>query len=227
MKFALVEHFASVQGEGYWAGRRAYFIRLAGCNLNCHFADGSVCDTPWQKTRLKATIRELLDAAKSHDYIVFTGGEPTAHPNFAHLVRAFRQRRLPVTYLALETNGTNYDPNWLKHLDWVAVSPKDQFEHPGAKSSAAVDDKWLFSADELRVVVTADTPLDHYSNWLYSPKNNVLLKCYLSPATLSDGSGDVKFSGFAEGAVQRVLEMQAAHRSWRISLQTHKFLGVR
>jgi len=93
----LVEVFYSVQGEGVNVGQPAVFVRFAGCNLDCVFADGSICDTPWRKPAFKMTISHLLGRVealisdklkvmKGLPWVILTGGEPTAHPSFDALV---------------------------------------------------------------------------------------------------------------------------------------------
>jgi len=140
-KLPLVEKFFSVQGEGYHAGRSAMFIRFSGCNLDCVFADGSICDTPWRGANESPTLGEVLDwvqenidkrdqdrtigPSSSSPYnqvmVILTGGEPTFAKGFDDLVIGLSD--MPV-FTAVETNGTIFRET-LPLCDWVTVSPKD------------------------------------------------------------------------------------------------------
>lgn len=145
---ALVEVFRSVQGEGYNAGRPAIFVRFAGCNLSCVFADGSVCDTPYQQAKIKTDLDELFaeyilpltipnklpEPELGEDWrppsgprrderrlmLILTGGEPTLAPQFDAVAK--EASRLGF-YVAVETNGTRWREGLL-WCDWVTVSPK-------------------------------------------------------------------------------------------------------
>lgn len=217
-RLALVEHFSSFQGEGFNAGRRAYFIRFAGCNLDCVFADSAICDTPWQKAKVFPTINEIVNLLieQAHDLVILTGGEPTIARGILKLIRSIRELS-PRTDIAIESNGVQYlDAD---EIDWYVVSPKEFIGHRRPVQEVEPCKEALERADELRLVVTPEVPLDAYSN---SPVPNR----YVSPATISDGSGKTEFEGFVPGAVEHALKMVELH-GWRLSLQTHKFVGAR
>lgn len=223
---ALVERFYSVQGEGGNAGRAALFIRFAGCNLDCVFSDGSICDTPWRKAKLKVEMGELLEWCESWragsavlPMVVITGGEPTMAPAFNHLVAELKGQGY---YVAVETNGTIWRTN-LEVCDWVTVSPKDwDVEHPTATTGPSLNPSVQdLPPHEWRYVIGEFTPAPPYR-----PGGSH----YVSPATLADGKGlenILGFPGFVPGAVDRCLEIVANDPRWRVSLQTHKLLGVR
>ena len=241
-KVALVEVFAAPQGEGYNAGRSAVFVRLAGCPLACEFAPGVVCDTPYQQANMKVSRDELFKdilpplvfaTAGAHPMLIFTGGEPTACPQFDELMRR-AHHDLSGVYLAVETNGTRYRKG-LRFADWISVSPKEDIpqtsqapHHNHNPHSPDLDPDvcrlmLLTSAGggEYRYVIAADTQHPVY----YSARRH-----YVSPAVQSDGSGQewkTGFPGFAPGAVSRCLEIIKNDPRWRISIQTHKILGVR
>lgn len=251
-KIALVEVFRAPQGEGYNAGRQAIFVRTAGCNLSCVFAGGSVCDTPYQKAAMKVTIEELMGGyvyplmdfiwpierenyGRMEDRIMFviTGGEPTTQPLFDELVQAASTLGF---YVAVETNGTRFREG-LRKVDWICVSPKEavaqgslaQFHNHNPQSAALdpdvvglLEDNDYRASAEYRYVIVADSPAPPYLE---------SFRHYLSPAVMSDGSGEEwktgNFPGFVPGAVARCLELQEADPRWRISIQSHKILGVR
>lgn len=107
------EIFYSLQGEGFWTGTPAVFVRLSGCNLKCGF-----CDTSHFRFSLM-TPREILKkvTAFPSSHVVLTGGEPTLQP-LGELVALLHQAG---KYIHIETNGTNpVDPA----VDWVTCSPK-------------------------------------------------------------------------------------------------------
>src|SRR4051812_23461829 len=129
MNVSLVEIFKSVQGEGYHAGRAAIFVRTAGCNLSCVFAEGSVCDTPYQHANEKLTVEEIIIRVaamaggalrswvpeESRPMLILTGGEPTMAPAFDELVEAASAAGF---YVAVETNGTKWRDG-LAQCHWV------------------------------------------------------------------------------------------------------------
>lgn len=254
-KIALVEVFAAPQGEGYNTGRWAIFVRLAGCPLACEFAPGVVCDTPYMEAKLKVTLDELfleiipplLDLhfpfanREQAPMLIFTGGEPTACPQFAALVaRAYHHHEPTNFYIAVETNGTKW---WdaFQLVDWLSVSPKDGVpqtssataHNPHPQQSPKLDPQ-LISMMSLReslrdglggeyryVIAGRHSP---------PPPFHIATRHYLSPAVVSDGSGQEwrkGFPGFVPGAVARCLDIVQQDPRWRISVQSHKVLGVR
>ncbi len=230
----LVEYFYSVQGEGRNAGRAAFFIRFAGCNLDCVFADGSICDTPWRKVREKISMREILHHVDSavrsttsspvHQdqwpMVILTGGEPTMAVLFDDLVMELSTRRV---YVAVESNGTIYRTG-LHTVDWLVVSPKDQVGHGNPLTTPDVDPRVHTLVKEYRYVISGkDAPVPTF-------RDGTAVH-YVSPALEADGTGQEILIGktprFVPGAVERCLEIVQSDPRWRISLQTHKWLLVR
>lgn len=133
--FYVKEIFKSIQGEGYFSGKKAVFIRFTGCNLwNGKTSDRinsvcSFCDTDFIGTDGKnggiytheSLVRKVRDVWGNHDskekFLVFTGGEPTLQIT-SKLVDHLKNEGF---FIALETNGT-IDNKIL--YDWVCVSPK-------------------------------------------------------------------------------------------------------
>ncbi|MBS3900457.1 MAG: 7-carboxy-7-deazaguanine synthase QueE [Dethiobacter sp.] len=112
----VVEVFNSIQGEGAYTGHAASFVRLAGCNLRCHW-----CDTK-ESWELSAGYElETIEIANrcQRQIVILTGGEPLLQ-DISPLVSLLHDRGQQVH---LETNGTLPLPDGI-NIDWVTVSPK-------------------------------------------------------------------------------------------------------
>lgn len=122
MQLKVNEIFYSLQGEGYYAGTPAVFVRLSGCNRHCAF-----CDTDFAAFK-SMTVSEILDAMQQArleagapagpGHAVITGGEPTLQIN-EDFVEALHSRGY---FVQIETNGSLPVP---ANVDWVTCSPKD------------------------------------------------------------------------------------------------------
>ena len=108
------EIFYSLQGEGYYTGTPAVFLRFSGCNRHCDF-----CDTDHFGFR-EMTAADIVNAIAAFPsrHLVITGGEPTLQLD-SDLLRAIKAERF---YVQVETNGTRPVP---VEVDWVTCSPKD------------------------------------------------------------------------------------------------------
>lgn len=133
--------FCSYQGEGFFTGTKAVFIRLAGCNLKCWF-----CDTNFDLKKDMSEdeiVKEVL--SYDTDLVVITGGEPLLQ-NLKILVKKLWEKNKIIN---IETNGTIAVPNSILSLSWITCSPK-----PGWK---------IKYCDELKVVVDKpDIDLSEY-----------------------------------------------------------------
>jgi organic radical activating enzyme len=195
--FSVVETFHSVQGEGAWMGSNAFFIRLGGCDVGCPW-----CDTKESWYAPRHPQRSLSDlvaevAAVSPAIAIITGGEPLLH-DLTDLSYALRNQGWRVH---LETSGAH---PFSGEFDWVTCSPK-RFKPPHASVYSHIN--------ELKIVVTDREDLV----WAEQQECAVpatALK-YLQPewGTLSSQA--------------LVVEYILQHPAWRMSLQTHKYLGVR
>ena len=143
------EIFYSLQGEGFYSGTAAIFVRFSGCNLHCDF-----CDTNHQNGKLLSR-EEILEKISKFEskHLIFTGGEPTLSVDY-DFVQFFKDAGY---YIQIETNGTNPVP---ENIDWVTCRPKE--------------DCILTSADELKVVYTGQD-LNLYNN--FSAKHKYLQPC--------------------------------------------------
>ncbi len=140
------EIFFTLQGEGYYSGTPAVFVRLSGCNLRCPF-----CDTQ-HEAGVEMSEEEIVDRVGEWSWcrhVVITGGEPSLQLT-ASLVDALHAAG---HYVAVETNGTRTLP---PNVDWVTLSPKDLFLGPQAAPI-------LTRADELKVVYDGEHEPQQYS----------------------------------------------------------------
>ena len=115
----LVEDFYTIQGEGYHAGKPAYFIRLGGCDVGCRWCDARFT---WNARLYPPTpVTEIVEraAALPAQAIVITGGEPTLYP-LEPLTAALKAQGLEIF---IETSGTH---PLTGAIDWVCLSPKRQ-----------------------------------------------------------------------------------------------------
>lgn len=116
-QYRINEIFYSLQGEGFWAGRPAVFVRFSGCNLACPF-----CDTDFSGYELMdaGTILEHVERWGKCRFVVLTGGEPALQAD-NDLIDLLHRHGY---YVAMETNGTCQPP---QAVDWLTVSPKTSF----------------------------------------------------------------------------------------------------
>jgi organic radical activating enzyme len=245
---SLVEIFKSIQGEGYHAGRPAIFVRTAGCNLSCVFAEGSVCDTPYQQANMKLPVeRVIIEAAAlageslrpwmnrdNRPMLILTGGEPTMAPAFDELVEAADAAGF---YVAVETNGTKWREGLLG-CDWICVSPKYSITQgsPAEYHNHNPQDPTVHAQVIRLMEETCDEPLGEFRHVITSkdapmPPYVAAFRHYVSPAVISDGLGTEwktgKFPGFVPGAMERCQQIVWEDPRWRISAQQHKWWGVR
>ena len=194
--YPILETFHSIQGEGYWTGVNAFFIRLGGCDVHCPWCDTKQSWNP--KSHPQKSCQELAAMAQAVNpaIVIITGGEPLMH-HLDPLTDAIANWGMRVH---LETSGAHpYSGNF----DWVTFSPK-QFKPP----HFSIYDR----ANELKVVVTNEYDLKWAEQQaaLVPPQT---LK-YLQPEWSTPQGKDLIFDYILH------------HREWRISLQTHKLLQV-
>ena len=112
--YKINEIFYSLQGEGFFTGTAAVFLRFSGCNRRCEF-----CDTEFESGK-NMTAEEIVDEISRYQsrHLVITGGEPTLQLD-SDLIRAIKAARF---FIQIETNGSNPVPTG---VDWVTCSPKE------------------------------------------------------------------------------------------------------
>ncbi|MEI6380753.1 MAG: 7-carboxy-7-deazaguanine synthase QueE [Cyanobacteriota bacterium ELA615] len=196
ISYPIVETFCSIQGEGFWSGTSAFFIRLAGCDVHCSWCDQKET-WPLDKHPL-FEINDLLyqSLAANAAIVVITGGEPLLH-NLKPLTESFKKERIK---LHLETSGTH---PFSGDFDWVTFSPKT-FKIP--------DNSIYSKADELKVVVANEQDLQ-WAEAISAKLRNDILK-YLQPEWSSTKT------------IPTILNYIQDNPQWRLSLQMHKFLNI-
>lgn len=197
VQYPLMESFYTIQGEGIQTGRAAWFIRLGGCDIGCVWCD---VKESWEASRHSLrSVEEIVSEAAQHParYAVITGGEPAMY-DLKPLTDALHQSGFET---AIETSGA-YPISG--DMDWICVSPK-KFKAPLAEN--------LQKADELKVVVF------HPSDFTWAEKQ--AKECKEECALLLQPEYG-KFNEIMPLIVRFVQE----NPRWRISLQTHKIIGI-
>jgi len=195
-EYPLMEDFYTIQGEGAHTGRAAYFIRLAGCDVNCWWCD--VKDS-WDADKhprcsVKKLVQRVLDSKA--EFVVITGGEPLLH-NLEPLTIRLKEEGLKVH---IETSGSSPLSG---SLDWITLSPK-RFKKP-------LDEVFPY-VDELKVVVLTKKDLQ----WAIENAE----KCPEGTRLLLQPEWDTPKS------IGLIVNFVKENPRWGISLQTHKFLNV-
>lgn len=196
-KLPLVEDFYTIQGEGFHAGKPAYFIRLGGCDVGCAWCDAKYAWNP--KLYPPVPIETVVGRAAScaAQAIVITGGEPLLYP-LAPLTAALRARGLEIF---LETSGSH---PFSGEFDWVCLSPK--MKQPPLEEAFG-------RADELKVIIQSESDFE----WAERNAARVGEKCllYLQPEW-----------SVSQRITPAIVEYVKAHPEWNISVQVHKFMNI-
>jgi 7-carboxy-7-deazaguanine synthase len=193
----VMEHFYTIQGEGFHQGRAAYFVRLGGCDVGCTWCD--VKDS-WDVDRHPLMkIEEIVRHVKQSNakLAVITGGEPLMH-NLDNLTRALRSAGIETN---IETSGA-YPLSG--HWDWICLSPK-KFKAPLPGI--------LPQASELKVIVFNKSDFDWAEK--YATLVSDRCKLYLQPEW-----------GKSENVTPMIVEYIKANPRWELSLQIHKYIHV-
>jgi organic radical activating enzyme len=192
-----MEQFYSVQGEGFFSGRPAVFIRLGGCDVGCVWCD---VKESWEaanhpNTELIKIVADVLET--SCRFVVITGGEPAMY-DLTDLTVALKKEGIEI---AIETSGV-----YPLHgsFDWVCFSPK-KFKSPHPSIYAV--------ANELKVIVFHPSDI----NWAegHAAKVNSACKLYLQPEWSK-----------REQMTPLIFDYIREQPKWNLSLQTHKYIDV-
>lgn len=201
----VVETFHSLQGEGLHTGRSAFFIRLAGCTVGC-----SWCDTKhsWPETvhPLRSLVELATEAQQAADqgaaFIVVTGGEPLHH-DLDPLSSKLRET-IPLP-IHLETSGVD---SLSGSPDWITLSPKRH---------APPRQELLDACDELKVIVHEQADLEfagQMAEAVCQSKSDERVGLLVQPGWESPKG------------IKLAIDFVKSNSDWRLSLQTHKWLGL-
>lgn len=192
-----MDHFYTIQGEGYHQGKAAYFIRLGGCDVGCVWCDVKDSWDVEKHSKLRIEQLKLNVLATPAKLVVITGGEPLMH-NLDELTTALQQQGLQTN---IETSGAHpLSGNW----DWICLSPK-KFKAPLPEI--------LPLANELKIVVYNKSDFDWAEK--YAALVNPNCKLYLQPEW--DKATEV---------TPLLIEYIKANPKWQLSLQVHKYINV-
>jgi 7-carboxy-7-deazaguanine synthase len=197
ISYPLMEHYFTIQGEGYNTGKACYFLRLGGCDVGCVWCD--VKESWDAAVHPVVSVEEMVNFVKiaKAERVVITGGEPLMY-DLASLTKSLREASIETL---LETSGAYpLTGSW----NWICVSPK-KFKTPL--------DNVLAKADELKVIVYNKSDFDWAEN--HKSKVSVSCKLYLQP----------EFSVLNK-ILPQLIDYVKLHPEWTISLQTHKVMQI-
>jgi organic radical activating enzyme len=192
----LMEEFYTIQGEGFHKGTAAYFIRVGGCDVGCHWCD---VKESWNAAIHPPTAIESIveNAATYSDTIVVTGGEPLTW-DMGPLTRALKERNLKTH---IETSGAYpITGTW----DWICLSPK--------KNKLPVG-RIYEMAHELKVIVYNKHDLIFAEEQAGNVGSNCIL--YLQPEW-----------SVREKVTSMIVDYVMKNPKWKVSLQMHKYLNI-
>ena len=193
----IMEHFFTIQGEGTYSGRAAYFVRLAGCDIGCVWCD--VKESWDSELHPILGIDYLVSEIEKTtvNFVVITGGEPALY-NLAPFIKKLKILKIEV---AIETSGC-YELKGI--VDWYCFSPK--------KFKAPCNEAYQL-ANELKIVINHPSDLA----WAEKHAEKVTSSCklYLQPEWSKSDS-----------LLPLIIEFVKSNNKWRISLQTHKFMHI-
>lgn len=193
----LMEAFYTIQGEGFYSGKAAYFIRLGGCDVGCHWCD---VKESWDVSKFPhVSIEEIVNEAAKHParLAVITGGEPLMH-NLDTLCEMLHAHGFQTN---IETSGAYpISGKW----DWICLSPK-KFKHPL--------NEVLSVAHELKVIIYNKSDF----NWALSFLDKVSDSCklYLQPEWSK-----------TDEMLPLIIDFVKENPQWEVSLQIHKFMNI-
>ena len=192
----LMEEFYTIQGEGSHTGTAAYFIRVGGCDVGCHWCD---VKESWNAELHPPTLADVIveNTKKYADTVVITGGEPLMW-NLDKLTTALKLEGLKVH---LETSGAY---PYSGDFDWVCMSPKKmQAPLPAIKPITS----------ELKVIVNNK----HDFIWAEQQREGLTNDCKLYL--------QAEWSK-REKIIPMIIDFVKENKDWTISLQSHKYMNI-
>lgn len=193
----VMEHFYTIQGEGYYQGRAAYFLRLGGCDVGCPWCD--VKESWLADAHKKMSVAEIAEtiAQSGAKVCVITGGEPFMH-DLTALTTAIREKNIRTH---VETSGAYpLSGFW----DWICISPK-RFKLPLVEC--------LNAAHELKAVIF------HRNDIRFAEENAAKVskecKLFLQPEWSRE-----------DEVLPMIIEYVKENQQWEVSLQIHKYMNI-
>lgn len=192
----LMEEFYTIQGEGFHTGKAAYFIRVGGCDVGCHWCD---VKESWNADLHPATstLQIVENAKKYANTVVITGGEPLMW-NMDYITNALKQEQIKIH---IETSGAySLSGKW----DWICLSPK--------KTKLPLKNIYPV-ANELKMIIYNKNDFKFAEE--HAAKVNQNCELYLQPEWSN-----------REKMTPLIVEYVMQNPQWKISLQTHKYLNI-
>ena len=196
LSLPLMEAFYTLQGEGYHKGSAAYFIRIGGCDVGCHWCD---VKESWNADLHPPTLADtILENVKKYaNTVVITGGEPLMW-SMDYITELLQKNNIKTH---IETSGAySFSGKW----DWFCLSPK--------KTKLPLDEVYK-EADELKMIIHNKSDFD----FAEQEAVKVGRKCqlFLQPEWSKK-----------EKITEQIVEYVMKNPKWKISLQTHKYLQI-
>jgi organic radical activating enzyme len=192
----LMEEFYTIQGEGFHTGTAAYFVRIGGCDVGCHWCD--VKESWNAELHPPSSINQIVSNAKKYsETVVVTGGEPLMW-DMTLLTQTLKENGRKVH---IETSGAYpLTGTW----DWICLSPKKN-----KLPTQAVYD----NAHELKVIIFNKHDFVFAEEQAQKVNDNAIL--FLQP----EWSKQEEMTPF-------IVDYVMSNPKWRVSLQTHKYLNI-
>lgn len=192
----LMEEFYTIQGEGFHTGKAAYFIRIGGCDVGCHWCD---VKESWNAALHPPVKTESIvqNAVNYANTVVVTGGEPLMW-NLDVLTHLLQQNNIKTH---IETSGAyKLSGTW----NWICLSPK--------KTKLPLDDIYK-KANELKIIVYNKNDFKFAEE--QAQKVNENCELFLQPEWSK-----------REKVTPEIVDFVLKNPKWKISLQTHKYLNI-
>lgn len=200
--FPVMESFYTIQGEGFYQGKAAYFIRLGGCDVGCVWCD---VKESWDASAhphktvgsIVAGALEAVNHQSENVIVVITGGEPLMYDLYP-LTQALHDAGFQIN---IETSGA-YPLSG--NIDWICVSPK-KFKAPLPEVTA--------KANELKIIVYNKSDFDWAEK--YAAQTSPDCKLYLQPEWSKE-----------KQMLPLIIDYVKQNPKWELSLQIHKYINV-
>lgn len=192
----LMEEFYTIQGEGFYKGTAAYFVRIGGCDVGCHWCD--VKESWDAEIHPPTSVNVIADNASSYSKtVVVTGGEPLTW-NMNPLTSLFKEKGMKIH---IETSGAyNLTGKW----DWICLSPK-RIKKPTEEIYSV--------ANELKMIINTKTDFKFAEEQAAKVSDECIL--YLQPEWSK-----------RDTMMPLIVDYVMANPKWKVSLQTHKYLNI-